>query len=71
MENNINVERVANNLRSARVRAGYNQADVAKLLGVSRQTVNNFETDPGSLNIRKLVDLAKLYGCHLSYFFEA
>lgn len=69
MKSYIDVERVGDNLRTARVKAGYLQADVAELLGVTRQTIIKYENDPGRIDIYRLFDLAKIYGCSVSSFF--
>lgn len=52
------------NLVYYRKRCKMTQADVAKAIGVSRQTVWNYETDK-NINppYEKLADLAEIYGC--------
>lgn len=69
MEGTINVLVVSNNLKSARVKKGLLQDDVARLLGVSRQTVSNFEKNPSTLSLNKFLKLAEIYECPVSYFF--
>ena len=69
MEGTINVTVVSNNLKSARVKKGLLQDDVARLLGVSRQTVSNFERDPSGMTLSKFIRLADIYECPVSYFF--
>lgn len=69
MEELINPAIVANNLRSARVRAGLTQEEAAERLGVYRQTVVRYEANPASINLKKFLQLAELYGCSVSYFF--
>lgn len=69
MEGTINVLVVSNNLKSARVKKGLLQDDVARLLGVSRQTVSNFEKNPSTLSLNKFIKLAEIYECPVSYFF--
>ena len=69
MEGTINVTVVSNNLKSARVKKGLLQDDVARLLGVSRQTVSNFERDPSGMTLNKFIRLADIYECPVSYFF--
>lgn len=47
-------------LKEAREKAGMSQAELAKLLGVSRQAVNNYETGdrkPADENKKKLADI--------------
>ena len=65
----IDVEIVGKRMKDARVNAGYRQADVAELMGVSRQTINYYENDPGRVNVKILFELAEMYGCSVSYFF--
>ncbi len=69
MEGKINTEIVSNNLKSARVKKGLLQDDVARLLGVSRQTVSNIERDPSGVTLSKFIRLADIYECPVSYFF--
>lgn len=69
MEGTINAMIVSNNLKSARVKKGLLQDDVARILGVSRQTVSNFERDPSGLALKKFIRLAEIYECPVSYFF--
>lgn len=59
------------NMKAFRTKKGYSQADVAQLLGVSRVTVNNWETSPGAISMRIYLKLAELYGCHVYDFFMA
>lgn len=60
---------VSNNLKSARVRNGLLQEDVAKLLGVSRQTIISYENNPENLKLWQFNKLAEIYGCSVNYFF--
>lgn len=59
------------NMKAFRTKKGYSQADVAQLLGVSRVTVNNWETSPGAISMRIYLKLAELYGCQVYDFFMA
>lgn len=65
----IDARMVSNNLKSARVRCGYVQDDVAKLLGVTRQSIVNYEAHPENLKLWQYMKLAELYGCSIGYFF--
>jgi transcriptional regulator with XRE-family HTH domain len=65
----IDENRVAANLKSARVRAGLLQADAAEKLGVSRATIIRYETDPSRITFQRFKELANVYGCSVSYFF--
>jgi conserved domain protein len=48
-------------LRAARVNAGYTQEEVAKKMGVTKQTVLNWETGRNKLRIPEMHMLSKLY----------
>lgn len=69
MKNGVDALVVSNNLKSARIKKGYLQEDVAKLLGVSRQTVCNYEANPNNLTLEKFIKLSQIYDCELDYFF--
>lgn len=69
MENLINGDAVKKNMRSARVKAGYTQTTAAKALGLTKQTLSNWERDPGKLKMEKFLLLAQLYGVNVTYFF--
>lgn len=49
-------------LASARVNKGLTQTDVAKMLGVSIQTVSLWERKPSIITISNAYKLAELYG---------
>ena len=69
MRGQINELVVSNNLKSARIKAGLLQDQVAERLGVSRQTMSSYETDPGKLKLAQFLQLAEIYGCSIGYFF--
>ena len=69
MNGAINFETVSRNLKGARVRKGLTQQDVADHLGVSLTTVRNLENNPASINLKKMIQFAELYGCTASSFF--
>ena len=69
MRGEINELVVSNNLKSARVRKGMLQEDVARELGVSRQTENAYENKPGNLKLSQFMKLAEIYDCSIGYFF--
>lgn len=69
MKGTINELVVSNNLKSARIKAGLLQDQVAERLGVSRQTVNTYENHPENLKLWQYMKLAEIYGCSVSYFF--
>ena len=48
-------------LKSARVNAGYNQKEVAKILKVSHQTLGYWENGKTSIDVNNLKKLLELY----------
>lgn len=57
------------NMKAYRIKKGYSQAKVAELLGVSRVTINNWETSPGDVSMKNFRKLAALYDCCMYDFF--
>lgn len=57
------------NMISYRSRKGFTQDDVAKILNVSRDTVNRWENDCDRVNIATLAKLGELYDCSVADFF--
>ena len=53
-------------LMKLRRKQGYSQQDVALLLGVSRQTISNWESDQGAPSLDKAAELATLYKIKLN-----
>ena len=51
------------NYRKMRRRADMDAATAAKRLGVSPNTINNWESGKTSPNAEKLVKMTELYGC--------
>lgn len=49
-------------LKAARVNAGMTQADIAQLVGVTKQTVSNWECGYNAPTAYKLKCLCNLYG---------
>ena len=56
-------------LKAARINAGLSQKEVAKKLGVCRQTIIKWERDTGRLNIEKLQSLCRVYGVDMNDIF--
>lgn len=54
---------MANNYRRMRRRADMDATVAAKRLGVSANTINNWELGKTSPTADKLVEMAELYGC--------
>lgn len=50
---------LAENLKNLRIRKQYSQAELAKLVGVSQQTISQVETNQISLNVETAVAIAK------------
>lgn len=69
MEKLINSRTVSRNLKRGRIEAGLTVANVAERLGVSRQTVYNWERTPDTITLEKWRKLAALYQKPLNYFF--
>ena len=62
-------ELITRNLKAMRVKCGYTQEDVARLMNVTTQTVRNYENQPQRLDLKKIVEFSKLYGCSPRVFF--
>lgn len=69
MARELLLERVTANMKSARVKRGMTQADVAERLGVTRQTFITYEANPQTVPFGTFVSMAEIYGCEVSYFF--
>ena len=54
-------------LKKARLQAGMTQEQVAEALGVSRQTISNWENENIQPSIDMLIRLAKLFGVTTDY----
>lgn len=51
-----------NNLKAAREARGWSQGELARRLGVSRQTINAVETDKYDPSLPLALRMAKLFG---------
>lgn len=58
-----------NRLRILRAEAGLSQGDLARLLGVSRQTVNAVETDKYDPSLPLALRIAKIFGVAVDEIF--
>lgn len=67
--NNLSIDELRNNVKAYRVKNGYTQPDVAKLLGVSISTYKNWERRPNKMTFEKLARLAEIYKCNVKDFF--
>ncbi|HIU74728.1 MAG TPA: helix-turn-helix transcriptional regulator [Candidatus Pelethocola excrementipullorum] len=59
-----------NHLKVHRARLGLNQADLGKLVGVSRQTISLIEREDYSPSITLALKLAKIFDCQVEDIFE-
>ena len=58
-----------NRLKEYREGRGWSQGALAKLLGVSRQTINAVETDKYDPSLPLALRMAKLFGVHVPELF--
>ncbi|MDG5488473.1 helix-turn-helix transcriptional regulator [Sphingomonas sp. BGYR3] len=58
-----------NRLRVMRAEAGISQGDLARMLGVSRQTINAVETDKYDPSLPLALRLARLFGTGVDSIF--
>ncbi len=56
---------IGKNIREARKAANMVQADVAKLLGVTTQQVQKYETGKSSMYVHTLLDLSQIFNLSL------
>lgn len=56
-----------NNIRSERVRIDCTQAELGEKLGVSVDTVRNWEDGVTQIRINQLIDMANLFSCSIDY----
>lgn len=61
---------LGNKLQRARTKANLTQEQVAEALGVSRQTVSNWENEKTYPDIRSIVTLSDLYNVSLDYLLK-
>ena len=53
-------------LEAARVNAGYNQKEAAKMLGISRDSLRYYEQYKKSPKVELAIQMANLYQCTLT-----
>lgn len=58
-----------NNLKAVREARGWSQGELARRLGVSRQTINAVETDKYDPSLPLALRMAKLFGLSVSDLF--
>ncbi len=57
-------------LKKARIDAGFDQNEIAKLLGMSQSYVSKMESGQRKIDIFQLKNLAKIYKKSLDYFLQ-
>lgn len=60
---------ITNNMKSLRMRCGLSQEETADLLGVSRTTYCDYETNPLKVKIETFKKLSEIFNCELFEFF--
>ena len=63
------VGNLKNNLKAAREARGWSQGELARRLGVSRQTINAVETDKYDPSLPLALRMAKLFGLSVTDLF--
>ncbi len=58
-----------NHLKYYREKAGWSQGELARRLGVSRQTINAVETDKYDPSLPLALRMAKLFACQVQEIF--
>jgi DNA-binding XRE family transcriptional regulator len=66
---NNKLDYIKNNIKSLRVKKGLTQEDVAYLMGISRATYNDYETNPLNVKIDTYNKMADIFDCNLVDFF--
>ena len=61
---------LVNNLANFRKKAGYNQADLGKLVGVSRQTISLIERGDYNPSVTVALTIAKVLGVDINGIFR-
>lgn len=61
---------IGNKLQRARMKANLTQEQVAEMLGVSRQTISNWENEKTYPDIKSVVTLSDLYNVSLDYLLK-
>ena len=69
-EEKAKLEIIGDNLRFQRKRAGLTQTKVHNELGITQNTVCNYERGQRSPSTLRLLRLAKMYGCSVKDFLE-
>lgn len=59
-----------NRLKEYRAKAGVNQSDMGKLVGVSRQTISMIERGDYSPSVTLALKIARYFGVHVEDIFQ-
>lgn len=67
----ITEHEVSENMKRYRKNKGYTCKDVGNIMNISRQRVSFIENNPFRHKVETLLELAKLYGVPVCFFFMA
>lgn len=59
--------KTSNCIRAERARINMTQPELANKLGVSTQSIQNWEKDIGSCPIRVLIEMTEIFNCSADY----
>ncbi len=65
----MNTKKIASNIKAERNRNNFTIRDVARITGISQQTLMKYERDAEKLQLSVLLKLAYIYKCDLQSFF--
>lgn len=69
-DKNSNIARqIGQKIKSVRNMRNISSADMANILGVSRQQLQNYESGEADIKIDRLFDIAEALGVDMSFFF--
>ena len=71
MMKTLDNEKISQNIKAERVRSGFTQDEIAKVLKISRITYRKIEKTPMRYSFTKLEALAEAFGCNVTDFFMA
>jgi putative transcriptional regulator len=63
-------DRVRNHIKEYRLRRGLSQEELAKAVGVSRQSINSVERGRYTPSLALALKFARLFGCPAEQLFE-
>ena len=63
---------IRNRMKEHRARLGLKQEELAKLVGVRRETIGNLENGKYNPSLKLAMDIAKVFGCTVEdlFFFD-